>query len=261
MRRSDPACVQTPDWSGASVTHAAPSEALRSTFSLLRRPQIPEDRIDVERTMLTHLPAEGLYVDWIRMARAADGSEFYLVLAQDRKHMQPLSRACLRIRHSALVRSLDGADTRLRSLTLREERRLNRQEQPAAGFPSREAIFLFTRAKNGSIGGGGGGVDLAWFLRHGLFGSAQHLPEDRSTVTGLLPDGVATVEATFAQRASRGRHRPAEVYSSELNVKAPVQDNVASFEVARPAEDAFPSKMIWRAADGSVVRVIDDPHR
>jgi len=39
-------------------------------------------------------------------------------------------------------------------------------------------------------------------------------------------------------------------------VAVPVRENVVSFTVARPAEDAFPTRMVWRRADGSVLRVV-----
>lgn len=251
MRTTDPSCVQSSDHT-TTVTHDAPSQAMRDAFSLLRRPPIPEDRRFADRVPLSLLGAKGVYVDWIRMARAADGSEHYLVIAQDRGLPAPLARSCLRLRHRLLLERLDGASPKLRTMTLRMEARLNREEQPAGGFPRSEAIYGF------GDGGGGGGVDLASFLKNGLFGTSQRGQEDRSTVTGFVPDGVRTIEATFSQRVSYGPHRPAQVYGEEIRLTLPVQDNVVSFQVARPAEDAFPTKMVWRAADGSVVRVVRD---
>lgn len=251
MRAADPSCVQRFDLdSEPTVTHDAPSQAMRDTFALLRRPAIPADREFVADGGLRFSFAEEVYVDWIRMARAADGSEHYLVIAKRRNQPAPLSRACLRTRHRLLLDLLDGAGPRLRRLTLSEEARLNRQEHPAGGFPAREAIFGF------GDGGAGGGVDLAWFRRHGLFGSAQRGSEDRSTVSGFVPDGVATIEAIYPERVSRGRHRPATVYGEEIRLTLPVQDNVVAFQVDRPAEDAMPPQMIWRAADGTVVRTV-----
>lgn len=255
MRAADSSCVQRFDPEReTTVTHDAPSQAMRDTFALLRRPAIPADRefaADFPRFPFSF--AEGVYVDWIRLARAADGSEHYLVIAKGRNQPAPLTRACLRTRHRLLVELLDGAGPRLRRLTLSEEARLNRQEHPAGGFPEAEAIFAF------GGGSGGGGVDLARFRRHGLFRSAQRGPEDRSTVTGFVPDGVATVEAIYPDRASRGPHRPAIVYGEEIRLTLPVQDNVVSFLVDRPAEDAMPPQMIWRAADGTVVRTVREP--
>jgi hypothetical protein len=256
--RQDPACQQR--WERTTTfSDAAPSAALQETLSLLRRPAIPQDQIappPFPGLGLERIGAQGVYRQWIRMGRAADGSEHYLVIARDRGRPAPLSRACLRRRHDALLRLLAGEDRRVRRLALRTEARVNRDEHPAGGFPRREAIFLFDRAPDGSLGGGGGGVDLAWFKRHGLFGSAQRGSDDLSRVTGLVPDGVVTIEATFARRASRGPHRAPDLYPSDVELTVPVQDNLVAFTVPREAHDALPAKMVWRAADGSVVRTV-----
>jgi hypothetical protein len=255
MRR-DPACRQRIDFT-TTFTDAVPSAAMRASLSLLRRPAIPEDLITQDSGPgLEFLGAHGVYRNWIRMGRAADGSEHYLIVAQDRRFAQPVSRACLRTRHAALVRMTAGEDRRVRTIALRTEARINREEQSAGGFPRHEVIYLFGRAPDGSVGGGGGGVELAWFLRHGLFGTASRGSGDTAEVTGLIPDGVATIEATFAQRASRGPHRAPDLYPSELTLTLPVQDNLVAFTVPREARDAFPSKMVWRAADGSIVRTV-----
>lgn len=79
---------------------------------------------------------------------------------------------------------------------------------------------------------------------------------DLSQVTGLIPDGVATIEATFSRRASRGPHQAPDLYPEDVTLILPVQDNLVSFTVPRAANDAFPTTMVWRAADGSVVRSV-----
>ncbi len=195
--------------------------------------------------------AKGVYVDWIRMARAADGSPHYLDhrrrIAAFRSRSRVPACGCRRGCWRRLTRDEPGRESR--RLALRDNARLMREEQPAGGFP---------REKRSSTRGGGG-VDLAHFRRHGLFGSSQHGDDDRSTITGWLPDGVATVEMTFPGRVSRGPHRPATVFGDDLHVTAKVQDNVLSARVDRPAPNAIPPLMIWRAADGSVVRVVRGP--
>ncbi len=242
-----------------TITHDAPSQEMRDTFVLLRRPQIPQDLDFVASGGLAAMTGtEGVHVDWIRMARAADGSEHYLVIAEGRSQPAPLSRACVRLQRRLLLRSLERKPARLRRLTLRTSARIQREQQrqqPAGALPNRELIFTF--ARDGS--GGGGNSDLARFREHGLFGTVQRDDGDSSTVTGFVPDGVATIEATYAQRVSYGPHRPVNDYGSEIHLTVPVQDNVASFQVERLSPDAFPTTMVWRAADGSVVRVVRGP--
>lgn len=258
LMRRDPGCRQTFDFT-STFTDTAPSAELQASFALLRRTAIPED---VPTTgplpWLELLGASGIYRRWIRMGRAADGSEHYLVTAQSRVHAQPLSRACLRTRHAQLVRLLSRDDPRVRRSALRTEQRVNREEQPAAGFPRREAIYLLARARDGSIGGGGGGADLAWVRRHGSFSTSQYGDQERSHVVGLLPDGVATIEATFTRRAKVPPHTAPDLYPTEITHTLTVQDNLVSFDVEREAPDAFPSKMVWRAEDGSIVRTLRD---
>lgn len=250
--RRDPRCLRRSP--ATTITHDAPSQEMLDTFVLLRRPQIPQDLDFVARGGLDSLAgAEGVHVDWIRMARAADGSEHYLVIAQGRSQQAPTSRVCVQLQQRLLLRSLKGKPARLRRLALRTNARLQRAEQQRAGrLPSRELILAF--ARDGSSGGGTS--DLASFREHGLFGSTQSSDGDSSTVTGFVPDGVATIEVTFAQRVHYGPQRPANDYGSEIHLTVPVQDNVTSFQVARPSPDAFPTTMVWRAADGSVVRVV-----
>lgn len=255
MRRT-PACRPEALARPTSFTDAAPSEALRSRLSLLRRPPIPEDDVVVDDPWWRLFSADGIYSDWIRMGRAADGTEFYLVTAQ-RSSRQALSPACLRRRRAQLVRlfGVVRADRRLRTLALRAERRRNRAERPSA--PGREQIFLFTRSHGNSFGYGVGGIDLATLERRGLRASGGS-GGDGARVIGLVPDGVATIDMVYAQRADRGPHAAPEIYESEETVVVPVQDNVFSYPTDRRLQDADATTMVWRAADGSVLRTIHE---
>jgi hypothetical protein len=79
---------------------------------------------------------------------------------------------------------------------------------------------------------------------------------ERSTVSALLPDGVARIEVTFARTESRGPDRPPRRYARAIRRTLLVRDNVVSFRVLRDAEDAFPSRQVWRSASGEVLRVV-----
>jgi hypothetical protein len=64
-----------------------------------------------------------------------------------------------------------------------------------------------------------------------------------------VPDPVATVTSYFSRVGhERGIKRTDKV-----------QDNMVSFTVPRDERHASPVKMVWRAADGSIVRVIHHP--
>ncbi len=85
----------------------------------------------------------------------------------------------------------------------------------------------------------------------------QPTNDDRSTITGWVPDGVATVEVSYPRQSIRARtgRRPSTATRSTLTV--PAQDNLVSYQVDRPSEDARPPLLIWHAADGTVLRVIE----
>jgi len=241
-----------------TFTDARPSDALLSTLGVLRRPATDADRIDLRSLLYDPNFASNIYAQWIRVATAADGQQFVVFASQDRMRPKLPPRRCLALENAELGRLLTGQEGAVRRYALRLKRSLDRSEFPKGGFKPQEAIFLFSRAPNGGIGGGGGGIDVGFFRRHGMFMSSG--TRDRSDVAGLLPDGVASVELTFARSVSRGPHRDPKVYPRTLRVTVPVQDNVVSFEIARPAEDAFPTRMKWLRADGSVLRVVRGPN-
>jgi hypothetical protein len=96
---------------------------------------------------------------------------------------------------------------------------------------------------------------MACSCSHGLFGSSG-TSNARSSLSGLLPDGVATVTSTFGTKALRGPQQKPRRYPKRIVRTDKVQDNMVSLQVPRSAEDAFPAKMVWRDGDGKVVRVV-----
>ena len=235
-----------------TLTDASPSADLLGALGVLRRPATEADRIDPDS--LSFPFARGIFANFVRVATAADGRQFFVIVAQDRVRSSPLPRHCLALQNEELQHLLTNRTPAVGRLATRLKARLDRQENPKGGFRAAEAIFLFDRTADGRLGGGGGGVDLRWFLRHGMFGSSG--AGDTSDVSGLLPDGVASVDLTFAKAVSRGPHRDPQTYPKTIKLTVPVRDNVVSFRVARPAYDAFPTLMVWRRADGSAMRRI-----
>jgi hypothetical protein len=77
--------------------------------------------------------------------------------------------------------------------------------------------------------------------------------------SGLLPDGVASVTSIFPREIYHGAHRPLRGNPRAIRRTDPVRDNVVSFVVDRDADDAFATKMIWHAGNGSVIRTVDEP--
>jgi hypothetical protein len=235
-----------------TFTDARPSDALLDALGVLRRPATDADRLDLSALFLPF--ARNIYENWIHVATAVDGHQFFVVVAQERLRVPPLPRRCIALENEELDRLLQDSDAAVQRVAHRIKERVDRTEHPKGGFEPAEAIFLFDRTADGGLGGGGGGVDLRWFLRHGLFASSG--TNGRSTVSGLLPDGVASVDFTFARSVSRGPYRDPKTYPRAISLTAQVQDNVVAFDVDRPGPGAFPTQMVWRRADGSVLRRI-----
>jgi hypothetical protein len=236
-----------------SVTHDAPSEALLNTLGILRRPAGPEDTLPQTAFGFFHF-AEDFYVDYVRVAHAADGTSYFVFAA--RNFGQPVDTdACLHQIHLHLLALLKGKSKRVRHRARRLFENRVRVTHAYAHRTPHEAVFLFDRRADGGIGSGGGGGGAQIIQQSGEFGTSGP-PDGVSHVVGLIPDGVATVTSSFPQTVSRGKGNPPKVYPAPIERTDPVQDNVISFSVARDPEDAFPSKMVWRAADGSIVKVV-----
>jgi hypothetical protein len=236
-----------------SVTHDPPSQELLNTLGIMRRPTAPGDALPTQGLTFFHF-AQDLYVDYVRVAHAADGTSYFVFAARN-VGLPVQTDACLHQIHVRLLGLVKGKPKRVRHRALRLFDQRVRLDHKYAKRAPREGVFLFDRRADGSIGGGGGGTGATVIQQRGMFGSSG-APGAMSHVSGLIPDGVATVTSSFPQTVSRGAGNPPKVYPAPIERTDPVQDNVISFSVQRDPEDAFASKMVWRAADGSVVRVV-----
>jgi hypothetical protein len=250
------ACPRSQRPPDSTLNHGAPSQALLDTLGVLRRPATPEDKPPDDA--FRFLPGSDIYVDYIRVAHAVGGREYWIVPAHDTLHFDPLPHACLHRIHQRLRALSRGEPPRVRRRALRFYNEMVRSNRELARRGPREGVFVFDKRDDG-LGGGGGGGTVRFLREHGQFGSAG-IDGKSSILTGLIPDGVATVTSTFGTTYSRGPDAKPRRYRAAITRTDAVQDNVVSFEVARSAEDAFPSKMIWRDADGKIVRVVREPN-
>jgi hypothetical protein len=246
-------CQRRPPQS--TVTHDRPSDELLATFGVLRRPATSDDA--VKAGQLQFLPAQDVYIDYVRTAHAASGRSYMIVAARNALSFEPQPADCIHRLHVLLRRALRGESRRVKRRALHFYNRTARNNKRLARRLPREGIFVFGRSASGDLLGGGGGAPTSYIREHGSFTSSG-ASNARAALDGLIPDGVATISSTFARVHSRGPGRRPRVYPRVITRSDPVQDNIVSFTVARSAEDAFPSKMIWRDADGRVVRVVRD---
>lgn len=237
---------------GPVVTHDAPGQEITGAIAALRRPQTEAERIP-ESGLLRGLEDE-IYVDFIRTVTAPDGKQFVVVPGRATPPA-PRPAACADAVRARLLRTTASKSRHLRSVTLRQYASIRRGDRRAAAQPRApyDEVFLFDRTENG-LGGGGGGGRLTYFLTHGNVTSSGGGATSR--VTGLVPDGVASVTLTYPKRVSRGRNYRPEVFPKKVEITTAVQENVFSVRVPRGAPDAFASRTVWRGADGHVVRVV-----
>lgn len=233
-----------------TVTDDPPSDELLATLGVLRRPQQPEEVLADDA--FRHVPAEGVYRRGVRIARSG-GRELLVVPARNTVLYRPRPPRCARALRRAFRRIIAKRDAAFRRAARRALEQVIRDEWAGPAPKPREGVFLFDRTPQGDLGAGGGGVSLELIRRRGMFGSSWHAGGP-TLVTGLLPDGVASIDATFPAARDRGHAQP-------LTVTAPVSDNVAAFEVDRAPPEVFGMTAVWRAADGSVLRTVRPPRR
>lgn len=169
----------------------------------------------------------------------------------------PRSESCIALLRATFVRVVANEPESVQRSARRPLEQVIRDEWAGPAPAPEEGFGLFDFGPAGA-GGGGFGSPLRLVLA-GQFGGASQFGQRgsvRSRVSTLVPDGVRTITVTFPRTECRGPGRPSKRYRRTIVRTVRVQNNVVSYTVARPADDAFPVRTVWRAQDGSVVRVV-----
>lgn len=241
-----------------SVTDKRPSDRLLATLGVLRRSQT-EEEARVGPDGFDYLPAAGIYGRYVRLVHAAGGRSYLIVPARDTDLYKPRPKRCVRALRERFTELVVDRPASFRRAARRMLDQVIRTQWTAPDRGPREGVFLFDYAVTDGRRSGGGGVGATFIRRYGMFGSLQRGRASRSIVSGLVPDGVATVTALFGRKASRGRHRSPKLYPRAVKRTGALQDNVVSFTVPRPARDALPDRQVWRAPDGTIKRTVGRP--
>ncbi|HZO37426.1 MAG TPA: hypothetical protein VFB41_11205 [Solirubrobacteraceae bacterium] len=249
-----PSCKPKLPTGSATATHDIPSQAILDAIAPLRRAATPADGT-TSGSMPRGFGSE-TYVDYTRRVTAADGTRLTIVIARSvRPWFKPTAR-CLDAQHARLVTLLSHESPALRSAALRAfaQSRKAWAKQPEPPATPQDGIYLFTE------GGGGGGGGIASFRERGNLTSFSGGKggNRRSTLHGLVPDGVATVTLEYPKTQSRGPYYKPAVYPSAYSRTVHVQQNVFSVHVPR-GDGAFPPRMVWRNAAGTVIHVYKEP--
>ena len=259
----DRACNSIPRRSaGSGVSEGTPSAAMLSTIPIFERPATPADRLPAFLSGNVGFRS-GIfqfgrpYIRFVRVARVADGTTFYLVPAAGvgRPPLSPaIANHCYALEVAALQASLPTVPASERAPTRRygdAEYALGRYNLETSSV--HEGVFLFATRGNG--GGGGGGAESASAIRQTglLSGGGGGTPPTPILMYGIVPPGVATVTLHFTATHYRGERLPA------LDATGNVVNNVFVMPVPTLFErGAWPTAEVWRSSTGKMIKTVNE---
>ena len=258
--KRDHRCEPQVERRNPTLTHAPPPQDMLDAFAVLRRPATPADAFETK----LRIPFGGaIAVDYIRRARVLpDGTSIYVVPSLNaRPIVARRPGLCSAREREALEHRLRGKPAPAQRAARRLLRAFERSQRQAASRPPQPGLFVFAFGPYGG-GGGGGGSDVREIRKYGAL-NASYVRGRGSRVVGLVPDGVATIDFTFARGHSLGLGPDAghdRVYRTIYRRTAAVVHNVVALTVPRMPEDALFNRQVWHAADGTVVNTIQPLH-
>jgi len=256
--RRDRACAPVPGLIGdpgrkPSLSQGSPTASILATIGTLRRPETPADRLpprkiwdgpnSTPRTYRygTYPPVTGIYARYIRYARHRDGANYYLVPAQNVNLRTPVPARCYHEQVTALRQELPQIPHRLTpGIFALQATYLDYERRSTEPYPG---VCLSALNSTGNGDGASCYADSDIETGHTLSSGA---PGGVPVVYGLAPDGVRSVTFYY-----KGRYP-----GNPLTVL--VIDNV--FVLHDPSDrlpsDGFPTKLVWHAANGHVIKTI-----
>jgi hypothetical protein len=237
----DPACSPVPR-NIPEFSDGRPSTTLTSLLGVLRAPASRADATQIARLPIgvftgpvgsSPPPGQGAELAAGRRARTALGTTFYIVPASDETGLRPVPVRCEAEQRAALTRALPHAPTVTRDQTIE----LQHQYLAWEGYRGRhrEGIILGTITAHAVGVDGTASVDE--IRQHGLLDGNAGYP-GRTLISGIVPDGVATVTLTFPT----------------VRVRANVVNNV--YVGAQPRHAGSLQTVTWRAADGRPIKTL-----
>jgi hypothetical protein len=215
---------------------------LLADYAILRRPGTPaEAALADESGPRAPLPVLNAVRSSVRVVRTLGDGTQVLVFVGSGPELPPRRPEVCRTREAREARrQARGLPAQARRAVARIQRTAARFERrrPLRPTPPPAMAFVTTAAPGGSVRGAASGMPFVT-PRAG-----------RSLVTTLVPDGVARVEVALARGRNAGTGR---TYPAVERISAGVVDNVAIAHPARPPGDAYVTRQIWTAPDGTVV--------
>ncbi|MFZ0379430.1 MAG: hypothetical protein WCD11_16370 [Solirubrobacteraceae bacterium] len=236
-----------PNGAGMTVSEGAPSAYMLSVLGVLRHPSTAADRLPAPFYRPDHrlLPiglARQVYIRYIRRARVVNGISYYIVPAAQVGPIAPpasVLNRCYAEEIQALKNQLGNVSASLRASTLKVGATLFTQMR-ATSARQRDTEGVVDLEWGSGGGGGGAGASPQTIEQHGS------LDGDGSAVYGIVPSGVATVTLRWS-----GKRAP---------VTAAVVNNMFVLTAPRSGRTPVPPpKMVWRAANGRVIKTVSTP--
>jgi hypothetical protein len=243
QRATDPvlrsrACHTASPPTGVSFIHGSPGPALLSTLGVLRRPVTAADHLGSQWLS----GSSDVYAGSVRRALTARGVSYYVFAArQDLGAMSP-SPHCFTLQDQAVHAYAPKIPSALRAQTLALEAALMRYARGLVAMAPQDVVCSVQISRNGGSSSGCG--ETLTQLRAGLQPS-----DDSGSFSAVVPDGVASVTLRF----------PAASGHPAITATARVRNNVYAVRVPQLANatQVQPTiTMIWRAADGRILKTI-----
>jgi hypothetical protein len=256
--RLDRGCAPLPRGIGdpgrkPSLSQGSPSAALLAMLGTLRRPQTPTDRLPPREIWHgprsrphsypygTYPPVAEIYARYIRYARHRDGANYYLVPAENVNWRTPVPARCYLEQVNALHLELPQIPRNLRpGIFALQNTYLSYQRRSTQPYPG---VCLL--ALNSTGNGDGDSCYAATDIEAGHTLSSG-APGGVPVVYGLAPDGVRSV--TFYYKGRYPGHPLTALAISNVYVLHDPADRLPG--------NGFPTKLVWHAANGRVIKTI-----
>lgn len=235
-----------------TLSQGSPGPQLLSLLSVLRRRATSADKLPARITYNPYQrdptgtlpPVQGIYVRYIRYARHRDGANYYLVPAENVNWMEPVPARCYTEQRAALHAALPGIPAHLRAGVLALEPRFVAQLQ--YNTSPHPGVCLLGLNDTGNGDGGCGLAATVTSIEQGYV-IESGAPGGVPVVDGLAPDGVRSITFYYGGR-----------YPGHP-LTALVIDNVFVLHNPRDRlpDEGFPTKMVWHAADGHVIKTFN----
>ncbi len=218
-----------------SVTNDSPSKSLLRVLGVLRRPARTADTLP--GSLRSGHSVGDMYPNYVRLALVKDGVSYYIVPVASLAPSRGASPACYQAHRAALKAELPRIPPSERAATLAFQNRQIAGAQRLQAKQNRGGVCVLTESRYEENGACDASASIA----------QQGLLTDYGLLSGIVPDGVATVTARYAPtRTSRAHVVTTRVVG---NVFA------TSLKIPHNTVDLQPT-LIWRAADGTILKTI-----